>query len=419
MLNVDNRNKRQTFFLILILGALETITPVSIDMYLPAFPKIVNDFNTNIGKVALSVSTYFLGFAVGEIAYGPLLDRFGRKRPMYAGLALYVVATIICGLSISIDSFLIMRFVQALGGCVASVAAIAMVRDFFPVDKTASVLSFLFLVVGISPMLAPTIGSFIVTAFGWRYVFILLAIVALIMMSVVFFILPEAHQPDESVSLKPRPIINGFKQILSEPNFYIFALAGTFSFSGLFVYVAGSPSIFMEGFHVSAREYGGIFAFLSIGLIGSSQLNHIITRRYSNKKIYTTAATCQLLFASLYLLGVINGWYGLLGNMTFLFVILCCSGIGYPNAAAIALSPFSANAGRASALLGFLQIGIGGLISAGIGMLSFKGSLSVSLIMTFSSAIAIIILLIGKTRINKNIPAKINFYNEEELIYGK
>ena len=258
----NNRSKRQTFLLILILGALETITPISIDMYLPAFPKIVSDFHTDINRVALSVSTYFLGFAIGEIVYGPLLDRFGRKRPVYIGLSLYVIASIICCASNSIDSFLIMRFAQALGGSVASVAAIAMVRDFFPVEKTSSVLSFLFLIVGVSPMLAPTVGGFIVTAFGWRFVFVMLAIVASIMIAVVFFLLPQGYAPDKTISLKPKPIINGFRQILSEPRFYVFALAGTFSFSGLFVYVAGSPAIFMDGFHVSANEYGGIFALL-------------------------------------------------------------------------------------------------------------------------------------------------------------
>src|SRR5450432_2872447 len=137
------QNKIPDFFLILIIGALNTITPFSIDMYLPAFPQIANDLHTSIGNVALSVSTYFLGFAAGQILYGPLLDRFGRKRPLYFGLTLYIVATVICSTSNSINSLLIMRFVQALSGCVSAVAAMAMVRDFFPPNKSASVISLL------------------------------------------------------------------------------------------------------------------------------------------------------------------------------------------------------------------------------------------------------------------------------------
>ncbi len=129
------RTKTQTFFLVLMLGALNTITPFSIDMYLPGFPAIAHDLHTTVGKVALSVSSYFLGFAGGQIMYGPLLDRFGRKRPLYAGLSLYIIACIGCVVARSLDQLLLARLIQALTGCVASVAAMAMVRDFFRYSK--------------------------------------------------------------------------------------------------------------------------------------------------------------------------------------------------------------------------------------------------------------------------------------------
>src|SRR6195952_5408292 len=162
-------------FLVILLGLLNTITPFSIDMYLPAFPDMAKEFNVPVSTVALSVSTYFLGFALGQILYGPLLDRFGRKLPLYIGLFLYIIATISCTTCQTINSLLVMRFAQALGGCVASVAAIAMVQDFFPPDRSASVLSLLVLVVGLSPLLAPSVGSLVVSSLGWHYVFILLA----------------------------------------------------------------------------------------------------------------------------------------------------------------------------------------------------------------------------------------------------
>lgn len=172
----------------------------------------------------------------------------------------------------------------------------------------------------------------------------------------------------------------------------------------------------MKDFHVGAKIYGAIFAFLSIGFIGSSQLNHLLNRKYSNEKIFKATVIIQVIFAGMYLFGVLNGWYGLLGHIGFLFVILSCTGLAYPNAAAIALSPFSDNAGRASALLGFLQIGIGGLISSGVGVLHFKGSVAVSLIMMFSSAMALGILLIGKNQVNKNIVIDVNLSAEEKLV---
>jgi DHA1 family bicyclomycin/chloramphenicol resistance-like MFS transporter len=403
MMNAIKRSKQQNFFLILILGVLNTISPFSIDMYLPAFPEISADLDTTIQNVALSVSTYFLGFAAGQLLYGPLLDRFGRKRPLYIGLSCYIIASVICGTSNTIGSLLIMRFIQAVSGCVAAVAAMAMVRDFFAPDKSASIISLLILIIGLSPLLAPSVGSFVVTFMNWRYVFVVLASIAFIMLIVVFFFLPEGHAPDRSVSLKPAPILKGFKSILFEKQFYIFTLAGTFSFSGLFVYVAGSPAIFMDEFHVSAKTYGGIFALLSVGFIGCSQMNHFLTRSYKNEEIVRVASIIQTIAGILYFIGVLNGWYGLIVNLIFLFIILSCCGLTYPNAAAIALAPFEKNAGSASALLGFIQLGIGGLISSGVGFLHSKGSYPTSLIMAITSAIGLIILLIGRSLNVKNL----------------
>jgi DHA1 family bicyclomycin/chloramphenicol resistance-like MFS transporter len=382
-----------------MLGVLYTLTPISIDMYLPAFPKIAVDFHTQITIVALSVSTYFLGFSVGQIIYGPLLDRFGRKKPMYVGLTLYIIATIGCASCGTIDALLAWRFIQAAGGCVAAVAAMAMVRDFFSPNESARIISLLILILGVSPLLAPTVGGIIVSYLSWRWVFIILAIIVFIVVLIVAFFLPEGHEPDHSISLKPRPIIKGFIQILTKKQFIVYALAGTFSFAGLFVYVAGSPAIFMDTFHLSPKAYGGIFALLSVGFITCSQLNHVFTRTTSSEAILKTAVILQCITGVLFFLGVINGWYGIVANIIFLFVLLACTGLTFPNAAAVALAPFSKNAGSASALLGFIQIGVGGIISSGVGMMNIKGSLPTAMIMAFSSITALIILLTGRVRV--------------------
>lgn len=405
---IDNirRSRQQNFFLVLMLGALNTITPFSIDMYLPGFPAIAKDLHTSIANIALSVSTYFLGFAAGQMMYGPLLDRFGRKRPLYIGLCLYIVASMACVFSHSITALLIARFFQALTGCVASVAAMAMVRDFFPVQESAKIISFLVLILGASPLLAPTIGSFIIDAWGWQGVFVMLAIIVLVILLVSIFFLPEGRTPNPAISLKPEPIIKGFKEILLTQQFYIFSLAGTFSFAGLFVYVAGSPAIFMEGFQLSAKAYGGVFAFLSVGFIGGSQLNHLLTRQWKSEEILKAVIIIQVCGAIIYLVGTYNNWYGLGGNIALLFIVLSCAGLTYPNAAAIAMAPFSSNAGSASALLGFIQIGIGGLISAGAGLLPFKGSVPTALTMTLSSLTGLIILLSGGKDIVQPLPGK-------------
>ena len=391
------RSRQQSFLLILILGALNTITPFSIDMYLPAFPRIANDFHTSIENVAISVSTYFLGYAVGQILYGPLLDRFGRKPPLYAGLTLYIIATIGCFTTGTIEALWVIRFIQALGGCVASVAAMAMVRDFFPVEKSASVISLLVLILGASPLLAPTVGSFIIGWWGWHFVFIMLAAITFIILLAVIFFLPEGHVPDKTISLKPSPIIKGFKEVLTNPRFYLFALAGTFSFSGLFVYVAHSPAIFMNHFHLSEKLYGGVFALLSVGFIGGSQMNHILTKKFSNQQILKTVLMVQVIIATLFFIGSIKEWYGLTAVIVLLFSLLSCCGITYPNAAALCMAPFSKNAGSAASLLGFIQIGIGGLISASVGMLPFDAITAIAIVMASTTIIALIILLSGET----------------------
>jgi DHA1 family bicyclomycin/chloramphenicol resistance-like MFS transporter len=389
------RSRQQNFLIILILGALNAVTPFSIDMYLPAFPRIAADFNATIEKVALSVSTYFLGYALGQIIYGPLLDRFGRKPPLYAGLLLYIIATIGCFTSTSIEFLLVIRFIQALGGCVASVAAMAMVRDFFPVEKSAAVISLLVLILGASPLLAPTIGSFIVGWWGWQFVFIMLAVITAIITAAVFFFLPHAYAGDKTISLKPAPIIKGFKEVLVNPNFYVFALAGSFSFSGLFVYVAHSPAIFMNHFLLTEKQYGGLFALLSVGFIGGSQLNHILTKKFTNQQILKTMLLIQTITAVLFLVGALQQWYGLTAVIVLLFISLSCCGITYPNAAALCMAPFAKNAGTASSLLGFIQIGIGGLISGSVSMLPFNAVTAMSVIMAVTTVIALAILLLG------------------------
>lgn len=411
-MTIAPRSSAQSFILILIIGALNTITPFSIDMYLPGFPQIAKDLHCTIDDVALSVSTYFLGFAFGQLLYGPLLDRFGRKKPLYIGLSFYILATLGCAASTSIEMLWIMRFIQALSGCVASVGAMAMVRDFFPVERTAQIISFLVLILGMSPLLAPTVGSFIIVAWGWQYVFVALASIVALMLLISFLFLPEGHVPDKSISLKPAPILNGFKEIIIRPQFYVFALAGTFSFSGLFVYVANSPAVFMDYFHLGAKVYGAIFAGLSIGFIGGSQLNHILVKRFGNQRIFTTTVSCQVVVSILFFICSLSGWNSLALVLGFIFFVLICCGLSSPNASAIALAPFSKNAGSASALLGFIQIGIGGLISSAVGLIHLPGTLTMSLVMASTSAIGCFIYFTGKQK----LPAIINIKSDENSL---
>jgi len=258
-------------------------------------------------------------------------------------------------------------------------------------------------VIGLSPLLAPTLGGFIATGLGWRWVFIVLALIVFLILMVTVFFLPEGHKPDTSVSLKAKPMLLTFFSILKNPQFYTYSLSGAFAFSTLFIYVAGSPVIFMEIFQVSPQVYGGIFAFLSVGFIGGSQLNIFLNRKYSSEQIFQVSLYTLVVTTLVFLLGAWNNWYGLEATIGLFFIALTCLGLTNPNATALALAPFSKNVGSASALLGFLQIGVAGFASAGIGFFNTTDSIPVAAVMSGTSFIAFCILLFGRKRIGQRI----------------
>src|SRR5204863_4610031 len=182
----DNKTKKN-FYLILILGLLTAIGPFSIDMYLPAFPAIAKGLDTSVAQVTLSLSSFFIGISAGQLLYGPLLERFGRKKPLYVGLCIYLLASIGCAAAASVNALIALRLLQALGGCVGMVASRAMVRDLFDVKENAKIFSLLMLVVAVSPIIAPTLGGYITSAMGWRFVFAMLIILDLVILTGVYF----------------------------------------------------------------------------------------------------------------------------------------------------------------------------------------------------------------------------------------
>jgi len=388
--------KRTYFTYILILGSLTALGPFSIDMYLPGFEDIAKSLNTTAATVALSLSSYFIGISAGQLLYGPLLDRYGRKKPLYAGLALYIVATIVCMQAKDIHTLIILRFIQAVGGCAAQVAAMTMVRDLFGPKESAKVFSLLLLVLGASPMIAPTAGGYIVVNFGWRTIFLILMILGVLITLLTIFFLPESYGADRNFSLKPRPIINNFISVLREPQFLVYVLVESLAFAGLFAYVSGSPIVFMDIFHVDKKTYGWIFAFLSVAFIGLSQFNSLLLRRYTSERIIWVALSAQVGVSILFLAGNMAGWYGLPHTIFFIFLFLGCLGFTNPNAAALSLAPFSKNAGSASALLGALQLGVGALAAVGIGAFANGTATPMIAIMATTSLAALLILIAGK-----------------------
>jgi len=387
---------KSKFLLILILGSLSAIGPFSIDMYLPGFPAIAEDLKTTVAHVSLSLSSFFIGISVGQLIYGPILDRFGRKRPLYFGLSLYLLASACCVFVTSVDALITLRLLQALGGCAGMVASRATVRDVFPVKDNAKVFSTLMLVIGISPVIAPTLGGYISANFGWQYVFVVLTLLSALILTAVHFVFPTTKPPDLTKSLKPGAIVKGYFNVLNEPQFYTYAATGSLASSGLYAYISGSPYVFMELYKVTEKQYGWIFALIALGLIISSQVNSVLLRTYTSEQIIRIALLCQSLSGVTLAAGTFFGLLDLFSTIFFIFIFLCCQGFTFPNSSALSLAPFSQNAGTASALLGAIQMGVGTLTSALVSILNNKTALPMTGVMAICSISSFTVLIIGR-----------------------
>lgn len=395
--------KQNRFTIIFTLGLLAALGPFSIDLYLPGFPEIARDLHTTTSKVALSLSSYFIGVSIGQLIYGPLLDRFGRKIPLYSGLVLYLAASIFIVYVTSVESLILARFVQALGGCAGMVASRALVRDLFPVSENAKVFSLLMLVIAVSPIVAPTVGGYATAHWGWHSIFIILAALAVFNLLLILLWLPTGAEPDRNLSLRPQSIARKYWQVLIAPQFYTYTLAGSFAASGLYVYIAGSPHIFMELYGVSEREYGWIFGIIAMGLVTASQLNTFLLRKYSSEQIVKVALGFQVLTGLVFFLAAVFNLLELYSTITFAFLFLSTQGFAFPNTSALALAPFGKSAGTASALMGALQLGIGAVMTALVSLLSNQTPLPMTIMMLVCACVGLAILLFGKRNI-KYVP---------------
>ncbi|WP_306352989.1 multidrug effflux MFS transporter [Flavobacterium sp. '19STA2R22 D10 B1'] len=359
---------KQKYTILFILGGLSALAPFSIDMYLPAFPSISKSLNTDISQVGLSLTAYFIGISIGQLFYGPITDKYGRKKPLLFGLSIFLLASIGCALSPSINWLIGMRVVLALGGCVGMVVSRAIVRDLFPVTEIAKIFSILMLIVGVAPVLAPTIGGWVLSVSTWRTIFYFLTGFSLLLIAAVYFFLPESKQPDTSKSLSFQNVLQEYKTVLEDKSFLFYALAGGIAMAGMFAYISGSPFVFMKYFNSTETEYSWIFGANACGLIIGSQINRLLLMKWNTVQVAATVSVLlcciALILLSLYHLEMLDKKI----LIVLLFCFLLCLGMFVPNATALALAPFTKNAGSASALLGFLQMLCSATIS---GLVSF------------------------------------------------
>lgn len=350
-----------------ILGALSAFAPMSIDMYLPSLPAIAREFEATTASTQLTLSAFFLGLAIGQVLYGPLADRFGRRPPLYFGLALYVLASAGCALAPDIESLMALRFVQAFGGCAGVVIARAAVRDLFDQQGSARMLSMMMLVMGAAPMLAPLAGGWLAATVGWRAIFWSLAGFGVACMAFTLTGLPETR-PEFTVRSGVGGALRGYGRLLADRRFLGYTLAGGFAQAGMFAYISGSPFVFIGVYGVPAQAYGWLFGVNALGLIAASQVNARLVARLGSDRLLARANAANAVFGLALAVAAWTGTGGFVGLLVPLFGYVASLGFSFPNAAAGAMAPFPEQAGSASALLGTVQFTIAAGAGAIVGM---------------------------------------------------
>ncbi|HAU67170.1 MAG TPA: Bcr/CflA family drug resistance efflux transporter [Gammaproteobacteria bacterium] len=384
--------------LLLILGAIVAIGPLSIDMYLPALPALQGYFNTDASTVQLSLASYFIGLAVGQLVYGPISDRVGRLGPLRFGLIVYILASIACAVATSAEALVWLRLLQALGGCAGMVIVRAIVRDRFEPQEMAQVLSTLVLIMGLAPILAPLMGSQILVYFGWQAIFIVLACFGLFCLLLVMRGMEETWQPPEKL-LTGREILSTYARLLCHRRFMGFALSGGIAQAGMFAYIAASSFVYIQVYGVSTTDFGWYFGANAAGLIIASQTNARLLRRYRAEHIlhFVLAfnACCGLLMLGLILADIGGLW----GVALPLFAAISSLGFTFPNSTAAAMAPFGDRAGMAAALLGTLQFSLAAMASVAVGWLHDGTALPLAAVISVCGITSVVIMrvMVGAT----------------------
>ncbi len=378
--------------LVLVLGALITVGPLSIDMYLPGLPAIGRDLHAGAASVQQTVAAFFIGIAVGQLIYGPLSDRVGRRWPMLFGLAVYFIASVGCALSNSIGMLIGLRILQALGGCAGMVISRAVVRDRFEHHEVMHVFSLLMLVMGLAPILAPLIGGFMLQVSGWRTIFWVQAIFSALVGVAVLLTLPESRTEATALQAAGENPLMSYLALFRSPRLVGYVLTGAFSGAALFVYVATSPDVVIGHFHVPPAQFGWVFGLNAFGFIGCGQLNARLARRVRPDVILKWANLGAFLGALVLLADAFTGFGGLVGFIAPMFCIMASLGFTQPSSTAGALGEDATRAGAVSALVGAAGFGGGALTAALAGLGRDGTARPMALVLTGSLALAVIAL---------------------------
>lgn len=352
----------------LVLGLLSAIGPFAIDMYLPALPSIGQSLGASEKAVQGSLMAFFIALGLGQIVYGPVSDRFGRKVPLYFGLALFAAASIGCALAPDIQSLIALRFVQGLGACAGMVIPRAVVRDLHTGVDAARLMSLLMLVFSVCPILAPLAGSFLIEWAGWRSVFWAVTVAAVLGLFLLATRLPETRPMAQRAGASFRSAVAGYALLLRDRHFLGLVLTGAFGMASFFVYLANSPFVMIDHYGLTPRQYSLAFALNAASFIGASQLTGRLGARFGLVAVVKTAVAGYAAVMALLLLVNLLGVDRLAVLMVMMLAGFGFLGLVVPITAVLALDAHGSIAGTASALMGTLQFVTGALVMAAVGL---------------------------------------------------
>lgn len=387
--------------MILLLGALTAFGAVSIDLYLPGLPAIARDFGVDAEMAQFTMAAFFIGMAIGQLVYGPLSDRFGRRTPLFIGIFVYIAASVGCAMAPTIEWLIAGRFMQALGACAGVVIARAVVRDRYDHQESARIFSLLILVLGVAPMVAPTVGGWIIALAGWRAIFYALAAFGVAVGFGVYFELEESRSNETHELARGETAIGAYARLLGKPRLLGYVLSGALNGACLFTYISTAPTLMIETWGFDANEFGLLFALMAVGVIGSSQVNRRLLRDHTSNRILAVASVVGVLAGALLVIVAITGLGGKWGVLTMMFVVLTSYGFMQANTLAGALSVDPLRSGSTSALVGSGAFLAGALASSLAATFHDDSAVSMAIVMALAllgSSVALFGLALPRKR---------------------
>ncbi|TNH29924.1 multidrug effflux MFS transporter [Micromonospora orduensis] len=390
-------SKRDRLQLVLVLGSLIAIGPLTIDMYLPALPAITAGLETTETAVQLTLTGTLLGLSLGQLLIGSLSDVVGRRPPLLAGLAAHVLASVLCVFAPNIATLGVLRVVQGLGVAAAAVVATAVIRDLFSGDSFARVFSRLMLVMSLAPILAPTLGSALLRWTEWRGVFAALAVLGAVLVVIAALRLPETLPVARRRHGGMAGTLRDYRTLLNDRAFVGLVLVAGLAMAALFGYISGSSFVLQTQYGLDEQQFGVAFGAGAVGLIAGTQLNVRLLHRYTSQQILVSTLIAGTAAGLLLILLAVTGVGGLAALLATLWLVLATIGLALPNGPALAMSRHSQAAGTAAALLGAVQCGIGAL-SAPLAGLFGTGAVPMAVVIAggMAAALAVMVLVVPR-----------------------